>query len=101
MNHGLEVPATFLNGVKIGKPHRSGERVAWHCQGDPPPWMDTELIWDISPAEEGGSQVLFRHTGWKQEVPLPAVGDTNTTWGVIMQQLKTWVENSERGTYFD
>src|SRR5437879_7541332 len=43
---------------------KPGKRVKWTALADFPNWDGTTVTWDISPAENGETGVLFRHADW-------------------------------------
>jgi uncharacterized protein YndB with AHSA1/START domain len=66
--------------------------ITWHCTGDWPFWGDTDVSWSITPGENG-TQVLFRHTGFADEMPDVAFGSVSLTWGVVVARLKEVIEH--------
>lgn len=66
-------------------------KIAWHCAGDWPFWGDTDVTWSITPGE-GGTQVMFRHAGFADEMPDVAFGTVAFTWGLVVARLKEVVE---------
>jgi uncharacterized protein YndB with AHSA1/START domain len=62
-----------------------GVQVKWHCLGDFPEWLDTDVVWDLAAADEGGTTVRLHHLGWESaEQSLPSV---NFTWAMVLAQL--------------
>jgi len=47
-----------------------GEVVEWHVPENPPWWKGTTIRFEISPGDEGGSSLLFTHTGFEPGDPL-------------------------------
>ena len=70
-----------------------GSQVKWHCLGDFPEWLETDVIWDIAATDEGGATVRLHHLGWESaEQSLPSV---NFTWAMILAQLAKNLESGE------
>ena len=63
----------------------AGTQVRWHCLGDFPEWLETDVVWDLAAADGGGTTVRLHHLGWESaEQSLPSV---NFTWAMILAQL--------------
>jgi|SRR6266508_2947097 len=72
-----------------------GKRVAWTCLGDFPYWQGTTMTWELDDAPEGGTRVLFRHTGWPDDYPDGEFGSVNFAWGLVVGALKAYAETGE------
>lgn len=70
-------------------------RVTWTCIGDFPRWGETTITWDMSELPEGGTGVLFRHTGWGDDYPDDQYGSVNFTWGQVVAALKAYAETGQ------
>jgi uncharacterized protein YndB with AHSA1/START domain len=72
--------------------------VAWHCVAGPPGWVGTHVRFTVSEAAEGGTLVLFDHTGF------PAV-DTmyrivTLGWAQMLLRLKQYAETGAPTPFF-
>lgn len=77
-----------------------GRLVRWSSHGGFPEWVGTTVIWEIGPAEKGGSEVKFTHTGWPTELPQADLASVNYTWGRIVGRLKKYVETDKPVPFF-
>ncbi|HYZ93079.1 MAG TPA: SRPBCC domain-containing protein [Actinomycetota bacterium] len=74
------------------------ERVGWRCLAGPPEWIGTGITFDIS-AQDGTTNVLFTHDGWKttkKSFPFIAY-----SWAQILPRLKAFAESGRRQPFFD
>jgi uncharacterized protein YndB with AHSA1/START domain len=72
----------------------AGRRVAWACLGDFPYWKDTSVTWDLAP-KDGGTMVMFRHTGFADDYPDDQYAGVNYAWGRIVGRLKDYAETGK------
>ena len=77
-----------------------GRLVRWSNHGGFPEWVGTTVIWEIGPAEKGGSEVKFTHAGWPTELPQADLASVNYTWGRIVGRLKKYVETDKPVPFF-
>jgi uncharacterized protein YndB with AHSA1/START domain len=70
-------------------------RVAWSCLGDFPFWEGTRIIWELGEGPQGGTKVVFRHTGWPEDYPDDEFGSVNDTWGLVVGALKAYAETGK------
>jgi hypothetical protein len=74
------------------------KRLAWTCIGGPKEWKRTKVTFDLGPAEEGGTNVRFKHRDWRSVKGIYAT--CNTTWGHLMHYLKGYAESNSPGPFF-
>ena len=79
---------------------KPGKRVKWTALADFPNWDGTTVTWDISPAENGETSVLFRHAEWPGSVSQDDLGSINYTWGLIVERLKQYAESVKPNPLF-
>ena len=79
---------------------KQGRLVRWSSHGGFPEWVGTTVIWEIAPAEKGGSEVRFTHAGWPAELPQVDLASVNYTWGRIVGRLKKYVETDKPVPFF-
>ncbi|MDQ6879765.1 MAG: SRPBCC domain-containing protein [Candidatus Dormibacteraeota bacterium] len=79
---------------------KPGELVRWSSHGGFPEWVGTTVVWEIGPAEKGGSEVKFTHAGWPAELPQADLASVNYTWGRIVGRLKKYVETDKPVPFF-
>jgi uncharacterized protein YndB with AHSA1/START domain len=77
---------------------REGSRLRWHCVGGPPPWIDTDIVFQLAPTD-GGTLVRFDHTGWQDAEEMVRV--VTFGWGQILPRLKRYAETGEPSPFFD
>jgi uncharacterized protein YndB with AHSA1/START domain len=75
------------------------ELLRWHCVGGPPPWVDTDILFRLVAAPEGGTRVLFDHTGWKDADEIVRV--VTFGWVQMFLRLKGYAETGTPQPYFD
>ena len=66
--------------------------VAWRSTGGWPFWGGTDVSWAIEQTDDG-SKVLFRHTGWADEMPDFDFGSVSLVWATVVSHLKQVVES--------
>ena len=77
-----------------------GKRVKWTALADFPNWDGTTVTWEISPAENGETSVLFRHADWAPSVSQDDLGSINYVWGLIVERLKNYAETGKPNPLF-
>ncbi len=77
-----------------------GRRARWTALPDFPTWDGTTVTWDISPAENGETSVVFRHANWSDSVSQDDLGSINYTWGLIVERLKNYAETGKPNPLF-
>ena len=90
----------------------SASLVEWTCLGDPPPWANTTVRWDLKVATKentifisdeaaaAGSQTVlhFTHTGWQDADFLFA--QVGQTWAMVLNRLSEYVKSPAPMPYF-
>jgi uncharacterized protein YndB with AHSA1/START domain len=66
--------------------------IAWDCPGGFPFWEGTKVEWSLEPSEHG-TKVVFRHTGFADDMPEYDFGSVSLTWALIVARLKEVVES--------
>src|SRR5947207_15713859 len=72
---------------------KPGKRVKWTALADFPNWDGTTVTWDISPAENGETGVLFRHADWPASVSQDDLASNIYTLGLLVERLKQYAHN--------
>jgi uncharacterized protein YndB with AHSA1/START domain len=75
-----------------------GRRLHWRCVGGPPPWIGTDLVFDLS-AADGGTRVRFDHTGWQDAEEMVRI--VTFGWGQLLPRLKEYAETGRPAPFFD
>ena len=75
-----------------------GKRLKWNVEDAPGGWNGTDVSLDLSPGDEEGTKLRFRHGGWKTTEGEFAM--VNTTWGHLMYSLKTYAESGKAAPVF-
>jgi uncharacterized protein YndB with AHSA1/START domain len=84
-----EAPVRLL--MRVSRLDATSE-IEWECLGAFPFWEGTTVSWSLSSSEHG-TQVLFRHLGFADEMPEYDFGSIAKTWGSIVARLKEVVES--------
>jgi uncharacterized protein YndB with AHSA1/START domain len=75
------------------------ERLRWHCIGGPPPWVNTDIVFRLADAPDGGTRLVFDHVGWKDAEEMVRI--VTFGWVQMFLQLKGYVETSKPQPFFD
>lgn len=75
------------------------ERLHWHCVGGPPPWVDTDVVFRLEGGPDGGTRVVFDHTGWKDAEEMVRV--VTFGWIEMLQRLRAYAASGTPQPYFD
>jgi uncharacterized protein YndB with AHSA1/START domain len=67
------------------------EHISWSPLEGVPDWPGTQITWDISPGENGGTKLLFGHRNFGSYEGSFAY--TNFNWGWYLSSLKAYVES--------
>jgi uncharacterized protein YndB with AHSA1/START domain len=76
---------------------RSQDRIVWRCVGGPDDWIDTRVTYALRPREDGGTTLLFRHDGWRQENEF--MNGCSTNWAAYLMSLKSGAEDHGFNAY--
>jgi len=68
------------------------ERVVWRCIEGPRDWKGTEISFRLDPTPDGGTTMLFTHSGWGESSDFMA--NCSTNWGAYLTGLKRGAEGS-------
>jgi uncharacterized protein YndB with AHSA1/START domain len=94
---GQQVNARFYDGMVEFKMRvdeaEPGKAVHWSVISAVPGWEDTRITWDMSPAENGGTNLLLGHRGWKSTDGLYASVSYNWAW--YLTSLKGYIEKGK------
>jgi uncharacterized protein YndB with AHSA1/START domain len=77
--------------LRVTRSH-APDSIGWRCATDWPFWDGTTVSWTFEPSEHG-TQVLFRHLGYADEMPDVAFGSIALTWGTVVSRLKQVIES--------
>ncbi len=75
------------------------KRLRWRCVGGPPPWVDTDILFRLGAAPEGGTRVLFDHVGWKDAEEMVRI--VTFGWVQMFLRLKGYAETGNPQPFFD
>jgi uncharacterized protein YndB with AHSA1/START domain len=76
---------------------RTPERIVWRCVEGPHDWLDTRITFALEPRADGGTTLLFRHDGWKQESEF--MNGCSTNWAAYLMSLKSGAEGDGFNAY--
>jgi uncharacterized protein YndB with AHSA1/START domain len=69
---------------------RSPDQIVWRCVEGPGDWIDTRIMFALKPRDDGGTTLLFRHDGWRQESEF--MNGCSTNWAAYLMSLKSGAE---------
>ncbi len=72
------------------------KRVEWKCVQGPKEWIDTHIEFDIL-NEQDEIILLFKHSGWREEVEF--MHHCSTQWAYFLIGLRRFVETGEGTLY--
>jgi len=75
-----------------------GSLVSWHCIGGPPPWIGTDVRWTIQAKPDGGSVVVFDHTGFAEIDEMFRI--VTLGWAEMVLRLRDYLESGKPVPYF-
>ena len=91
-----DAPMAFQFEVTEQSP---GDRVTWHCLAGPPEWIGTDVSFEVQGGDNGGSSLLFTHSGWATtEESFPFIA---YSWAQILPRLKKLAESGQVQPFFD
>jgi len=64
--------------------------VRWRCVAGPGEWIDTRITYSLKPRADGGTTLLFSHSGWEQESEF--MNGCSTNWASYLMSLKSGAE---------
>jgi uncharacterized protein YndB with AHSA1/START domain len=76
-----------------------GKLLARHCVGGPPAWVGTDVRFALEAAPNGGTRVLFDHTGFAAVDEMFRI--VTLGWAQMLLQLQRHTETGEPAPYFD
>jgi uncharacterized protein YndB with AHSA1/START domain len=76
-----------------------GKLLTRHCVGGPPQWIGTDVRMTLEAAPEGGTRLLFDHTGFAQVDEMFRM--VTLGWAQMLLRLKQSVESGEPVPFFD
>jgi uncharacterized protein YndB with AHSA1/START domain len=71
--------------------------IVWRCVEGPADWLQTRIVFSLTPTTDGGTTLLFEHAGWRE--PNEFMGGCTTNWGAYLTSLKSGVEGNGFGAY--
>lgn len=75
----------------------SPDQVEWRVTEGPGDWIDTRITFTLRPRSNGGTTLLFTHSGWQQASEF--MGGCSTNWGAYLTSLKTGAESGAFAAY--
>ncbi len=73
------------------------EEIVWRCVGGPADWLQTRIAFSLKPSPDGGTTLLFEHSGWRE--PNELMAGCTTNWGAYLTSLKAGAEGDGFGAY--
>ncbi|HVY96194.1 MAG TPA: SRPBCC domain-containing protein [Solirubrobacterales bacterium] len=93
--------------VHIGDPERAAavfevlerepRRIVWRCVEGPEDWLDTRVTFALEPCGDGGTTLLFKHEGWREENEF--MHGCSTNWGAYLMSLRSGAEGNGFNAY--
>ena len=91
-----DMPRPWELRVKKAEP---GAALAWHCTGGPDEWIGTDVRWTLEPTEDGGTRVVFDHTGFRAVTPMLRV--VGVGWVQMLLRLQQYAEHRRPVPFFE
>ena len=66
------------------------DRVAWRVTEGPDSWVGTQITFALRPRGDGGTTLLFTHSGWPEASEF--MSGCSTNWGAYLTSLKAGAE---------
>lgn len=76
---------------------RAPQRVGWRCADGPREWLDTRITFTLAPRDDGGTTLLFAHSGWAEESEF--MSGCSSNWGAYLTSLKAGAETGAFAPY--
>ncbi len=73
------------------------DQVEWLVTEGPGDWIGTRVTFTLRPRSNGGTTLLFNHSGWQQASEF--MGGCSTNWGAYLTSLKTGAESGAFAAY--
>jgi hypothetical protein len=68
-------------------------QIVWHVIDGPPDWIDTQITFGLRPTGDGGTTLLFSHTGWKESGEFMAL--CSSEWASYLIGLRAGLEGRD------
>ncbi len=91
---GFPGQADFQWRIAVNDP----DRVVWECTQGPGDAVGTSTVFTIQPVADGRTLLTCQHAGWPDAHR--HFRKCNTTWGVLLHHLKTYVETGRSSPAF-
>jgi uncharacterized protein YndB with AHSA1/START domain len=75
----------------------AADEIVWSCVDGPEDWLQTRVTFALKPAADGGTTLLFRHAGWREQNEF--MGGCTTNWGAYLTSLKSGAEGKGFSAY--
>jgi len=86
-----DAPMTWdLRIVDSAEPNR----LAWHCVGGPPQWINTDIAFGLTDKPEGGTLVIFDHRVFAEADAMFRI--VSYHWAHILGRLASYAETGNR-----
>jgi hypothetical protein len=86
-------PGAGVAAAGTGREAVPGKLLARHCVGGPPPWIGTDVRFTLEPAPDGGTLVVFDHTGFAEVDEM--FRRVTLGWSQMLLQLKRYTESGK------
>lgn len=87
-------PTDFQWRIALSEP----DRVLWECTDGPGDAVGTSTVFTLQPTADGRTLLTCQHAGWPGSHG--NFRKCNTTWGVLLHHLKTYVETGQSAPAF-
>jgi uncharacterized protein YndB with AHSA1/START domain len=75
----------------------SPDQVEWQVTDGPGDWIGTQVTFSLRPRSNGGTTLLFTHSGWQQASEF--MSGCSTNWGAYLTSLKSGAESGAFAAY--
>ena len=73
------------------------DRLAWHCVGGPPQWINTDVAFGLGHKPDGGTLVMFDHRGFAEADAMFRI--VSYHWAHILGRLASYAETGTPAPY--
>jgi uncharacterized protein YndB with AHSA1/START domain len=75
----------------------AGRRLRWRCVGGPPPWVGTDIVFELDESS-GATRVRFDHSGWEDAEEMVRI--VTFGWGQILPRLSRYAATGRPDPFF-
>lgn len=89
---GGEEPAAVMHTTE-----NTPDQIVWRVVNGPADWIDTTVRFTMAARADGGTTLLFSHSGWREANEF--MHGCTTNWGAYLASLKSGAEGGDFAAY--